>query len=88
MRLEQARAAAREPALTRYEADLYAPVEVYDTDFSGAGGDRIRAWYLRPAGADQPGEARPGHPGPGGRWGTGATGDQAPGRAQARTTPW
>jgi cephalosporin-C deacetylase-like acetyl esterase len=29
LRLDQARAAAREPALTRYEADTYAPVEVY-----------------------------------------------------------
>ena len=52
LRLKEARAAARPPALTRYEADMYAPVEVYDTEFSGAGGDRIRAWYLRPAGAD------------------------------------
>ena len=51
-RLDQARAAARPPVLTRYQADIYAPVEVYDTEFSGAGGDRIRAWYLRPAGAD------------------------------------
>ena len=51
-RLAQSRAAARPPALTRYEADLYAPVEVYDAEFSGADGDRIRAWYLRPAGPD------------------------------------
>ncbi|HEV2931863.1 MAG TPA: alpha/beta fold hydrolase [Streptosporangiaceae bacterium] len=51
-RLDEARAAAREPTLTRYQAGTYAPVEVYDTEFSGAGGDRIRAWYLRPAGAD------------------------------------
>lgn len=51
-RLEEARAVARPTTLTRYEADIYAPVEVYDTEFSGAGGDRIRAWYLRPAGAD------------------------------------
>jgi len=50
--LEQARAAARPPTLTRYEADTYAPVEVFDTEFSGAGGDRIRAWYLRPSDAD------------------------------------
>ncbi len=52
LRLDEARAAARKPTLTRHEADIYAPVEVYDTEFSGAGGDRIRAWYLRPAGAD------------------------------------
>jgi cephalosporin-C deacetylase len=51
-RLDQARAVARPPALTRYGADIYGPVEVYDAEFSGAGGDRIRAWYLRPAGAD------------------------------------
>ncbi len=52
-RLDQARAVAREPALTRYEPGVYAPVEVYDAEFSGAGGDRIRAWYLRPAGGSQ-----------------------------------
>jgi len=52
LRLEAARAAAITPALTRYEADIYTPVEVYDAEFSGAGGDRIRAWYLRPPGAD------------------------------------
>ena len=52
LRLAQARGAASPPTLTRYEADIYAPVEVYDAEFSGAGGDRIRAWYLRPAGAD------------------------------------
>jgi cephalosporin-C deacetylase len=50
-RLEAARAAACPPTLTRYEADVYGPVEVYDTEFSGAGGDRVRAWYLRPANA-------------------------------------
>ena len=52
-RLDQARAAAREPVLTRYQAGTYAPVEAYDTEFSGADGDRIRAWYLRPAGEPQ-----------------------------------
>jgi cephalosporin-C deacetylase len=54
-RLEEARAVAGEPALTRYEAVSYAPLEVYDTEFSGAGGDRIRAWYLRPAGGPEAG---------------------------------
>ena len=53
LRLAQARAQGRKPGLTRYEAGIYAPVEVYDAEFSGAGGDRIRAWYLRPAGADE-----------------------------------
>ena len=37
-RLEAARAAARPPALTRYEAGIYAPVEGYDTEFSGRTG--------------------------------------------------
>jgi cephalosporin-C deacetylase len=55
LRLDEARAAAREPALTRYEAGTYAPVEVYDAEFSGEGGDRISAWYLRPAGAPEDG---------------------------------
>jgi len=54
-RLDQARAAAREPALIRYEAVIYGPVEVHDTEFSGAGGDRIRAWYMRPAGGPESG---------------------------------
>src|SRR3984957_17052744 len=49
LRLDQARAQARPPALTRYEADIYGPVEVYDAEFSGAGGDRIRGGYLRAA---------------------------------------
>ncbi len=53
LRLAEARAEASKPTLTRREADIYAPVEVYDTEFSGADGDRIRAWYLRPAGADE-----------------------------------
>jgi len=52
-RLEAARGAASPPVLNRYEADIYAPAEVFDAEFSGAGGDRIRAWYLRPAGADE-----------------------------------
>jgi cephalosporin-C deacetylase len=51
-RLDEDRARARPAQLTRYEADIYAPVEVYDAEFSGAGGDRIRAWYLRPAAAN------------------------------------
>jgi cephalosporin-C deacetylase len=52
LRLDQARTQARPPVLTRYEADIYRPVEAYDAEFSGADGDRIRAWYLQPAGAD------------------------------------
>jgi cephalosporin-C deacetylase len=108
-RLGEARAAAREPVLTRYEPGAYAPLEVYDTEFSGAGGDRVRAWYLRPAGGSRGGTPAVvkfigygggrGLPaehlllpalgyallvmdtrGQGGRWSTGATGDQVDGR--------
>jgi len=38
-RLEAARAAAIPPRLILPETDIYAPVRVYDTEFSGAGGD-------------------------------------------------
>jgi cephalosporin-C deacetylase len=53
-RLSQARAAARPPSATKYEPDVYGALDVRDVEFSGAGGDRIRAWYLRPSGADAP----------------------------------
>ena len=48
LRLDEARAVAREPVLTRHEYGTYVPLEVYDAEFSGAGGDRIKAWFLRP----------------------------------------
>ena len=47
-RLGEARAAASPATLSRYQPDSYGPMPVYDVEFSGAGGDRIRAWYLRP----------------------------------------
>jgi cephalosporin-C deacetylase len=47
-RIAEARALAKPPALTPHQPRLYDPLEVYDVEFSGAGGDRIRAWYLRP----------------------------------------
>jgi cephalosporin-C deacetylase len=50
-RLDEARAAARPPGLTRYQTDAYRQLHAYDVEFSGARGDRIRGWYLRPAGA-------------------------------------
>ncbi len=54
-RLAQARAAGRPAVLTPYRPDVYGPMQAYDVEFSGAGGDRIRAWYLRPPGAgDEP----------------------------------
>jgi cephalosporin-C deacetylase len=46
--LDQARALAEAPTVTRYEPAGYGPAEVYDVAFSGARGDRIRAWYIRP----------------------------------------
>ncbi len=47
-RIEAARALARPPVLTPHQPRLYDPVEVYDVEFSGGGGDPVRAWYLRP----------------------------------------
>ena len=47
-RIGEARAVAKPPALTPHQPRLYDPLEVYDVEFSGAGGDRVRAWYLRP----------------------------------------
>ena len=35
-RLDEARAATRPPVLTRYEAEIYAPVEVFDTELGRA----------------------------------------------------
>jgi cephalosporin-C deacetylase len=54
-RLDDARALARPFELHPYQqADLYRPLEVYDAEFSGAGGDRIRAWYIKPAAIENP----------------------------------
>lgn len=52
-RIKAARALAKPLRLTRHEPDLYGPVEVYDAEFSGAGGDRIRAWYIKPPAAEK-----------------------------------
>jgi cephalosporin-C deacetylase len=49
-RVAEARRLARPPSVTRHKASLYAPLEVYDAEFSGHGGDRIRAWYIKPSG--------------------------------------
>ena len=54
MRLADSRELARPADLRRYEPDLYGTVEVHDATFSGSGGDRIRAWYLKPADAVRP----------------------------------
>jgi cephalosporin-C deacetylase len=50
-RIAGARAAARPAGVTRYQPRAYGPLPVFDVEFSGAGGDRIRGWYLRPPGA-------------------------------------
>ncbi|XVV06439.1 acetylxylan esterase [Actinosynnema sp. CA-248983] len=47
-RLAESRAKAQPPTLTRYGTDTYGPLPVWDAEFSGANGDRIKAWYLRP----------------------------------------
>jgi cephalosporin-C deacetylase len=50
-----ARAAAREPVVEPFEPETYRELSAFDVTFSGADGDPIRAWYLRPAGrADEP----------------------------------
>jgi cephalosporin-C deacetylase len=52
-RLAEARESAKAPTLTRHEPGAYGPLPVYDVEFSGDRGDRIRAWYLRPPGAGE-----------------------------------
>ena len=47
----EARAQASPPELVRYEEETYGGLQVDDVTFSGADGDPIRAWYLRPAAA-------------------------------------
>jgi cephalosporin-C deacetylase len=49
-RLQRARAQAESAAFTPHEPDVYRPFQVFDVEFSGSGGDRIRAWYVKPAG--------------------------------------
>ncbi len=53
-RLKQARALAAPATFTPHEADVYRPYQVHDVEFSGAGGDPIRAWYVKPSGTSSP----------------------------------
>jgi cephalosporin-C deacetylase len=53
-RLDQARAQAQPATFTPHEPDVYHPFQVFDVEFSGAGGDPVKAWYIRPAGAANP----------------------------------
>lgn len=49
--LEAAAASAVEPVVTRYEQETYGALAAFHVVFSGADGDPINAWYLRPVGA-------------------------------------
>ena len=55
-RLREAEAEITPVTLERHEPEVYGPTPVWDVEFSGARGDRIRGWYLRPAGVadDEP----------------------------------
>jgi cephalosporin-C deacetylase len=53
-RLDQARAQARPATFTPYETDVYRPFQVFDVEFSGADGDPVRAWYIKPGGEASP----------------------------------
>jgi len=48
-RLQRAHAQAESATFTPHEPDVYRPFQVFDVEFSGSGGDRIRAWYVKPA---------------------------------------
>src|SRR5258708_36087611 len=61
-RIAAAGAQSRAPQVAKQEPDTYQPVEVFDAEFSGAGGDRIKAWYLRPRGAAPGTPGTPGTP--------------------------
>jgi cephalosporin-C deacetylase len=50
--LDIARAAAAEPTVKQYASTTYRELEVFDVTFTGADGDPVRAWYLRPRGKD------------------------------------
>jgi cephalosporin-C deacetylase len=49
--LGTARKAAAEVTAQPYGGPTYGELAAYDVTFSGADGDPVRAWYLRPAGA-------------------------------------
>ncbi|NKE62322.1 acetylxylan esterase, partial [Lentzea sp. PSKA42] len=48
--LAKTTADAAPAVLTPHEPKLYRPLSVYDVEFSGAHGHRVRGWYLRPPG--------------------------------------
>ena len=46
--LRTARTRRAEPVLTPHQPGTYGALAAFDVTFSGADGDPIRAWYLRP----------------------------------------
>jgi cephalosporin-C deacetylase len=52
--IAEARSKSFEPKLEPHRADVYRGLDVADVTFAGAGGDPVRAWYLRPAGTAAP----------------------------------
>jgi len=50
--IDEARARSFEPRLEPYRGDAYRELEVADVTFAGAGGDSVKAWYIRPAGSN------------------------------------
>ncbi|WP_127791833.1 acetylxylan esterase [Agromyces sp. LHK192] len=51
--LAESRAVAESPELTKVDSPLKL-VDVYDLDFSGFAGDRVRGWVVVPAGTTEP----------------------------------
>jgi cephalosporin-C deacetylase len=49
--IASARASRFEPIVEPYRTDVYGDLAAYDVTFSGADGDPIKAWYLRPRAA-------------------------------------
>ena len=49
-RLAEAREQAQPVTVTAHQPGLYAPLEVSDVEFSGGAGERVRGWFIRPAG--------------------------------------
>jgi cephalosporin-C deacetylase len=48
-RLDQATSQVKPATVEPYSPDIYRNLTVFDVEFSGAAGDRIHGWYLRPA---------------------------------------
>jgi cephalosporin-C deacetylase len=51
--LAAAREAATDVEIERFGGSAYGSLAAFDVSFSGADGDRVKAWYLRPASAGE-----------------------------------